>query len=114
MVPGLELWYIIISLALGFGIPIVPAILGHSGADPIYGGWYVPSAVRKLTFSYFVSDNMDTRVLRFGLDIVRPNPPTKLTSQYMWQCLASLISAGSIIAVSPIPLPSHLVSVRLC
>jgi hypothetical protein len=38
---GLERWYIGISLFLAFFVPIVPAALGHFGADPVYDAWYV-------------------------------------------------------------------------
>ena len=38
---GLERWYIGISLSVAFFVPIVPAALGHFGADPVYDAWYV-------------------------------------------------------------------------
>lgn len=38
---GLERWYIAVSLFTAFFVPIVPTILGHFGADPVYASWYV-------------------------------------------------------------------------
>lgn len=36
---GLERWYIGVSLFIAFVVPIVPAALGHFGADPVYDAW---------------------------------------------------------------------------
>lgn len=38
---GLEKWYLAGSIAFGVVLPIIPASLGHFGADPLYGFWYV-------------------------------------------------------------------------
>ena len=36
----LERWYTGVSFGLAFGIPIIPASLGHFGPDPVYGNAY--------------------------------------------------------------------------
>lgn len=36
----LERYYILGSFILGFGVPLVPAILGHFGVDNAYGACY--------------------------------------------------------------------------
>lgn len=39
MEAGLERWYVGISLFISLFVPVIPAILGHFGADPVYGSW---------------------------------------------------------------------------
>lgn len=39
LIIGLERWYIFVSLFIAFVVPIVPAALGHFGADPVYDAW---------------------------------------------------------------------------
>jgi hypothetical protein len=42
----LERWYIGVSVALGMGVPILPAALGHFGMDPILNVWYVALLIK--------------------------------------------------------------------
>ncbi|RXK41043.1 hypothetical protein M231_01674 [Tremella mesenterica] len=63
-----ERWYILGSLVLSLGVPVVPAILGHFGYDP-----YVQAC-------YFAIVERGPRFRAMVLDL------------HAWQCLASIIS----------------------
>ena len=69
----LERWYLAVSLVLGMGVPIVPAILGHFGADPLLNVWYVCEANvgTPLTASWIQAKDDTTRMKYFILDLVR-------------------------------------------
>jgi hypothetical protein len=44
------------STFLGLGVPLLPAILGHFGRDPVYGTWYVVDTISHdmlISRSYF-------------------------------------------------------------
>ncbi|WVW86435.1 hypothetical protein I302_108483 [Kwoniella bestiolae CBS 10118] len=70
---GLEKWYILGSTVLGLGVPIVPAILGHFGHDPVFGTCYFTS-------------NYENRVEYLLLDL------------YLWQILSSVIATVAVVA----------------
>lgn len=35
------MWYVGVSVVLGYGVPLVPAALGQFGLDPVIESWYV-------------------------------------------------------------------------
>lgn len=84
---GLERWYILGSVILGFGVPLVPAALGHFGLDPIYNVCYftqgklfaTPCEQKQLRA--LVADSAADKVLRirdFVLDLVRFSNPSRI------------------------------------
>ncbi|WWC95090.1 hypothetical protein V866_001942 [Kwoniella sp. B9012] len=70
---GLEKWYIIGSTVLGLGVPVVPAIIGHLGEDPVFGSCYFTSNAEH-RIRYLISD------------------------LYLWQILSCVIATIAVIA----------------
>ncbi|KAK4686183.1 hypothetical protein P7C73_g3946, partial [Tremellales sp. Uapishka_1] len=71
----LERWYVGLSITVGMGVPVVPAILGHFGWD---------SAIAECWIKTGGSET--THIKRLVLDI------------YLWQALSCVICLGAVIA----------------
>nr|XP_031860363.1 uncharacterized protein CI109_004251 [Kwoniella shandongensis]KAA5527435.1 hypothetical protein CI109_004251 [Kwoniella shandongensis] len=71
---GLEKWYVGVSIVLGMGVPIVPAVLGHFGED------------KSLGVCYFTATDKDERFKLLLIDL------------YIWQGLSCIVATGAIVA----------------
>ncbi|OCF61500.1 hypothetical protein L486_01148 [Kwoniella mangroviensis CBS 10435] len=66
----LEKWYIIGSSVLGLGVPVIPAIIGHLGEDPVFGS----------CFNCLIGSILAT------------------SPRYLWQILSCVIATVAVIA----------------
>lgn len=108
----LERWYLSLSFVLGFGVPLVPAILGHFGKDPMYGLCYFtqgksPDWYKVCECELIGPGNRELRIRDFVVDLVSRLSSNPLTGQYLWQLLSCLVAAVSVITVSTYPASTH-------
>ncbi|WVQ66773.1 uncharacterized protein L199_004964 [Kwoniella botswanensis] len=104
---GLEKWYIIGSTVLGLGVPVVPAIVGHLGEDPVFGSCCnrltgsILATLPRVSMFLILSLNLPSDgwlMDRYGNADAEHRIKYLISDLCLWQILSCVIATVAVIA----------------